>query len=90
MTTTHAKLYSTKSGWTAAKNTLETALGIPQGDTTQYCCEKQVRSDHPEHADKWILPIETGEDCQWKTDHLVTGKIAYDFDWVAEEEPPDE
>lgn len=79
MTTTHAKLYSTKSGWTTAKNNLETALGIPMEGTTQYCDEEQVRSDHPEHANKWILPIETRG--QFATKDLVTGEIPYDWDW---------
>ena len=90
MTTTHAKLYSTKSGWTTAKNNLEAALGIPTGGTTKYCDEEQVRSDHPEHANKWILPIETGANCQWRTDHLVTGEITYDPDWIQDEPPPEE
>jgi len=87
MTTTHAKLYVAKSEWTDAKNTLETALGIPAEGTAKYCDEEQVRSDHPEHADKYILPIETGANCQWRTDHLVTGEIPYDRDW--HETPPD-
>jgi len=90
MTTTHAKLYVTKSGWTNAKNTLETALDIPTEGTTKYCEEEQVRSDHPDHANKYILPIETGANCQWRTDHLVSGEIAYDWDWHPTPPGPDE
>lgn len=84
MTTTHAKLYASKSGWTSAKNNLEEALGIPAAGVTKYCEENQVRSNHPEHADKWILPIETGDNCRWRTDHLVTNEIPYDSDWHAD------
>ena len=90
MTTTHAKLYASKSGWTSAKNNLEEALGIPTSGITKYCDEEQVRSEHPDHANNWILPIETGANCQWRTDHLVTGEIAYDFDWHEPDPDPPE
>tara|TARA_R110002020_G_scaffold50858_10_gene144136 strand:+ start:500 stop:766 length:267 start_codon:yes stop_codon:yes gene_type:complete len=88
MATTHAKLYASTSGWTTAKNKLEASLGIPRAGTSKYCERIQVRAGHSDGG-KYILPIETGDNCQWKTDHLVTGEIPYDFDWIEEETPPE-
>ena len=84
---TKAILYVTRSGWVSAKESLESQLGIPHADgTLRYCSEKQVRSDHPEHANKYILPIETAVGERWKCDHLVSGEIDYDVDWHEVEE----
>jgi len=86
-----AKLYVTQSGWLNAKESLEDQLGIPHADgTLRYCSEKQVRSDHPEHANKYILPIETATGERWKCNHLVSGEIDYDNDWhEPDPEPPE-
>lgn len=82
MATTHAKLYVTQSGYDNALAALEDALDIASSPFSAYCSyRQQVRSDHPEHADKYILPIE--DMCR----HLVSGEIPYDHDWHADPEP---
>ena len=87
-----AKLYVTESGFDNALTALEEVLGIPHVDgTLRYCGKAQVRSDHPEHANKYILPIETATGERWKCDHLVSGEIDYDGDWHARDpDPPQE
>ena len=91
MGVTKAKLYVTQSGWLNAKESLEDQLGIPHADgTLRYCSEKQVRSDHPEHANKYILPIETATGERWKCNHLVSGEIDYDNDWHEPDPDPPE
>ncbi len=84
---TKAKLYTSKSEFEKARATIETALGIPhENGTVRYCEAEQVRSNHPEHANKYILPLEIDVRSQWRCDHLVTGEIAYDPDWKESEE----
>ena len=89
---TKAKLYVTESGFDNARAALEASLGIPHVDgTLRYCGKVQVRSDHPEHANKYILPIETATGERWKCNHLVSDEIDYDRDWHAPDpEPPEE
>jgi hypothetical protein len=88
MPTTHAKLYSTLSGWTTAKDNLETQLGLPKDGFLRYCGMEQVRSDHPKHANKYILPIMTDPTGTFDTRSLVTGEMVYDPDWTTD--PPEE
>lgn len=82
MATTHAKLYVTQSGFDNALAALEDELDIASSPFTNYCTETKVRADHPEHANKFILPIEDN------VRHLVSNEMPYDFDWH-ESEPPE-
>jgi hypothetical protein len=77
------RLYSTLTGWTSRNESLESHLGIPDGNTVRYAEVLQVAN--PDNADyeKYIMPV-----CAkgtWKCDDQFNASdlVNYDPDWFS-------
>tara|TARA_R110002050_G_scaffold102539_1_gene211137 strand:+ start:878 stop:1147 length:270 start_codon:yes stop_codon:yes gene_type:complete len=70
------KLYSTQSGYEAGKAKIEEKYGFSGVGHDAWCVEERVRSDHAEHANKYILPLHC--DGPFKCDDLFSGEINWD------------
>tara|TARA_R110000765_G_C18843596_1_gene598240 strand:- start:144 stop:407 length:264 start_codon:yes stop_codon:yes gene_type:complete len=73
------RLYSTLSGWTARKGSLETHLGIPNGKGT-LCYAEVSQVENPDNADyeKYIMPVCTSG--TWVCDDQFNASDLVDFD----------
>ena len=70
------KLYASRSGYLSGKAKIEEKYGFSGNGHDAWCAEERVRDDHPDHADKYILPLHC--DGPFKCDDLFTGEIAWD------------
>ena len=73
------RLYSSRSGWTSRNASLESHLGIPNGEgTLRYADMLQV--ENPENADyeKYIMPACT--EGTWKCDDQFNPSDLVDYD----------
>jgi hypothetical protein len=73
------KLYSTLSGWTSRNSSLETHLGIPDGDgTLRYAEVSQVTNPANADYEKYIMPV--CMDGTWKCNQLFKQDDLVDWD----------
>jgi hypothetical protein len=73
------RLYSSQSDWTSRNSSLESHLGIPNGNGTfRYASVWQV--ENPENADyeKYIIPVCT--EGTWKCDDQFNPSDLVDYD----------
>lgn len=78
-----AKLYASKSGFTARVNALTAHFELKEGQ--RWCPEMKVE-DGGEDDGKWIVPLPV--EGTYKADHLVSGIVEYNYGW--HDEPPSE
>lgn len=81
------RLYSSRSGWVSRNSSLESYLGIPDGNgTDRYSEISEVTNPENSDYEKFIMPVET--DGRWKCDDQFNPSDLVNFnpDWY----PPDE
>lgn len=72
-------LYSSNSAWTSRNNSLESVLGIPDGEGT-LCYAEISQVTNPENSDhgKYIMPVCT--EGKWKCDDQFNASDLVDYD----------
>tara|TARA_R110002012_G_scaffold99939_1_gene238156 strand:- start:11 stop:268 length:258 start_codon:yes stop_codon:yes gene_type:complete len=76
------RLYSTLSGWTSRNESLESHLGIPDGNTIRYAEVSQVTNPDNSDYEKFIMPVVTSG--PWKCDDQFSSSdlVDYDDNWL--------
>jgi len=73
------RLYSSRSGWTSRNNSLESHLGIPDGNgTLHYAQISEVENSENADFGKYIMPVMT--EGKWKCDDQFPSSDLVDFD----------
>lgn len=75
------RLYSTLSGWTSRNASLESHLGIPDGNTVRYAEVSQVTNPDNSDYEDFIMPVVT--DGTWKCDDQFNASdlVGFNGDW---------
>ena len=82
------RLYSTLSGWTSRNESLESHLGIPDGNTVRYAEVSQVTNPDNSDYEKFIMPVVTRG--PWKCDDQFNSSDLVNYDDIWFPGAPDE